>query len=214
VVRGSPFVVHRLALSSAPRRRRCRARRAASRFRYTMKRTDRLMHRSASCWALATLSGAKYPRSTPSFSESFVSIVDETENSMKCAKSPGWNRPNPSAMFLVLDEAELRICEQNSASCAARPVAMSAYTSRFSSSASCQTSSSSYRRAPAMAAAPSSCVPRSLTLHGIFNVERAANRTTNPNDERRTSNDEPNPEPRTPNHEPNPEPSTKNQEPR
>ena len=120
---------------------------------------EHLMDRSASCWALATRSGVKYPRSTPSFNESFVSISEATANSIYLAKSAGRNRPNQSEMFFVADAAELRIWSRNSKSFAAGPVPISAYTSTFSASASCQTSSSSYRRATAMMPASSHSVP-------------------------------------------------------
>jgi hypothetical protein len=130
------------------------------------------MVRSARRWAVATRSGMKYPRSRPSLSESGVSMADATANSMKRANSPGWNRPNPSAMFFVLDAEESRIWSLNLKSRAAGPVLTSAYTSRFNSSASCHTSRSSYRLAPGMAPAPSRTVPGPLPLHRTSNEER------------------------------------------
>lgn len=82
--------------------------------RYTMNLVEHWIDRSASCWARKTRSGEKCPRSTPSLRESFVSIVDATENSTKRALSAGRNRPKPSAMFLVDDEADARIWSRNS----------------------------------------------------------------------------------------------------
>jgi len=114
-------------------------------------------------------------------------MVDASEISTKRALSPGWNRPNPSAMFLVDEAAESRIWSQNLKSFEAGPVSVSAYTSRFSSSAICHASRSSYRLTPDMKGTVSNRMP----------VER---QTTNL--ERRTSNNEPrtqNDEPRTSN---------------
>ena len=114
-------------------------------FKYTMSFVETRSDRSTKRRAGATRSGVKYPRSTPSFSESFVSIVDDVENSMNRAKSAGRKRPNPSAMFFVIDAAESRIWSRNLKSFEAGPVSVNAYTSRFNSSAICQASRSSNR---------------------------------------------------------------------
>jgi len=136
-----------------------------------MNRLEHWMHRSAESWAFATRAGRKYPRSRPSFSESCVSIVDAIENSMKRANSPGWNRPNPSAMFFVLEAAESRIWSRNLKSLDAAPSLTSAYTSRFSSSASCHTSKSWYRLTPAMGCGVARAVPDLSSLHRTSNPE-------------------------------------------
>src|SRR4051794_28274164 len=148
-----------------------------------MNLVEHWIDRSASCWARSARSGVKCPRSTPSLSESWVSMVDESANSTNRALSAGRNRPNPSAIVLVADAAEARIWLQKSKSFDTGPVAISAYTSRFSSSAICHASSSWYRLTPAMHGQASISVPN--------RERRTANReprTTN--DERRTTNDE------------------------
>ena len=149
-------------------------------FRYTMNLVEHWIDRSASCWARRTR-------------ESFVSIVDETENSTKRALSAGRNRPKPSAMFLVDDAADARIWLRNSRSCDAVPVSVSVYTSRLSSSAICHASRSSYRLTPAMLDRLSNDVPEAECR--TRNAKRHERRTSNhecgerrtPNHERRTT---------------------------
>jgi len=156
-----------------------------------MSPVEHLMERSASVRAVTTRAGVKYPRSTPSLSESFVSIAEETANSMNWANGAGRNRPNPSEMFLELEAAESRIWSRYLKSFAAGPVSVSAYTSRLSSSASCHASSSSYRFA-IIESLFSQLMPSNVAAR-TTNVEP---RTTNDarrtsNLERRTSNVEP-----------------------
>jgi len=83
----------------------------------------------------------------PSVIRSWTSMVEETENSMKRAKSAGRNLPNPSAMLRAADDTASRIWSRNLKSADADPAVVSVCTSRRNWSASCHASSSSYRLA-------------------------------------------------------------------
>jgi hypothetical protein len=161
-----------------------------------MNFVEHLMERSASRWASATRVGMKYPRSRPSLIESFVSMADASAISIKCAKSPGLNRPKPSAMFLVLDAAESRICARNEKSLAAGPVGQRIYFAlQFVGE---------LPRVEILVSSDSShaatLFTQRATLHDVCTEPRTPNpepramnpepRTSNPNAERRTSNAE------------------------